>query len=264
MRRGLCTLYDQSPSALCLGNPVARDLHVVIGRTLAGSTRAVQSCLCSLSHTNVARGLSADVAVSNLGQPLFCLSITWSRCRNAYRDLWIMTIVLMCCPAQFYYCKSWKMNIFFIRLWNYLKSWRATLIGHVKVVNFFNKNVVAWSAVWRPEAETGASTQRWGRSWRSWTYWTMPSNICRWRTLRQVHQGPFDKHGLTLIPVWISTRMLSNVWDEITYSSLNFSGSLEMDKKFHPTFYNGYNYISMLGLKLIPVSKRVHLSHRLV
>ena len=29
------------------GNPVARDLHVVIGRTLAGSTRAVQSCLCS-------------------------------------------------------------------------------------------------------------------------------------------------------------------------------------------------------------------------
>ena len=92
MRRGLCTLYDQSPSALCLGNPVARDLHVVIGRTLAGSTRAVQSCLCSLSHTNVARGLSADVAVSNLGQPLFCLSITWSRCRNAYRDLWIMTI----------------------------------------------------------------------------------------------------------------------------------------------------------------------------
>ena len=27
----------------------------------------------------------------NLGQPLFCLSITWSRCRDAYRDLWIMT-----------------------------------------------------------------------------------------------------------------------------------------------------------------------------
>ena len=40
----------KSPSTLCLGNPVARDLHVVIGRTLAGSTRAVQSCLCSLSH----------------------------------------------------------------------------------------------------------------------------------------------------------------------------------------------------------------------
>ena len=33
-----------------------------------------------------------ELAVSNLGQPLFCLSITWSRCRNAYRDLWIMTI----------------------------------------------------------------------------------------------------------------------------------------------------------------------------
>ena len=33
-----------------------------------------------------------ELAVSNQGQPLFCLSITWSRCRNAYRDLWIMTI----------------------------------------------------------------------------------------------------------------------------------------------------------------------------
>ena len=38
MRRGLCTLYDQSPSVLCLVNPVARDLHVVIGRTLARLT----------------------------------------------------------------------------------------------------------------------------------------------------------------------------------------------------------------------------------
>ena len=36
-----------------------------------------------------------ELAVSNLGQPLFCLSITWSRCRNAYRDLWIMTIDVM-------------------------------------------------------------------------------------------------------------------------------------------------------------------------
>ena len=33
-----------------------------------------------------------ELAVSNLGQPLFCLSITWSRYCNAYRDLWIMTI----------------------------------------------------------------------------------------------------------------------------------------------------------------------------
>ena len=33
-----------------------------------------------------------DFAVSNLGQLLFYLSITWSRCRNAFRDLWTMTI----------------------------------------------------------------------------------------------------------------------------------------------------------------------------
>ena len=33
-----------------------------------------------------------ELAVSNLGQLLFCRSITWSRCRKAYQDLWIMTI----------------------------------------------------------------------------------------------------------------------------------------------------------------------------
>ena len=33
-----------------------------------------------------------ELAVSNLGQLLFCLSIMWSRCQNAYQDLWIMTI----------------------------------------------------------------------------------------------------------------------------------------------------------------------------
>ena len=34
-----------------------------------------------------------ELAVSNLGQLLFCRSITWSRCHNAYRDLWIMTVL---------------------------------------------------------------------------------------------------------------------------------------------------------------------------
>ena len=33
-----------------------------------------------------------ELALSNLSQLLFCRSITWSRCRNAYRYLWIMTI----------------------------------------------------------------------------------------------------------------------------------------------------------------------------
>ena len=34
--------------------------------------------------------------------------------------------------------------------------------------------------------------------------------------------------------------------------------SLGMDKYFHPTHYNGCNYLSMLGLKLNHVSKRGH------
>ena len=36
--------------------------------------------------------------------------------------------------------------------------------------------------------------------------------------------GPFYKHILTLIPAWISNHIRYKVWDEITYSFLNFNG----------------------------------------
>ena len=36
--------------------------------------------------------------------------------------------------------------------------------------------------------------------------------------------GPFYKHGLTLIPAWISNYMPGKVWDEITYLFLDFNG----------------------------------------
>ena len=40
-----------------------------------------------------------------------------------------------------------------------------------------------------------------------------------------VNCGPFYKHGLTLIPTWISNHMHYKVWDEITYPFLKFSGA---------------------------------------
>ena len=49
--------------------------------------------------------------------------------------------------------------------------------------------------------------------------------------------------------------MLYNVWGEISYSFPNFNGSLGMDKQIDPTLYNGYDHLSMLGLKVIHVSK---------
>ena len=36
--------------------------------------------------------------------------------------------------------------------------------------------------------------------------------------------GPFYQHGLTLISAWISNHMPGEMWDEITYPSLNFNG----------------------------------------
>ena len=36
--------------------------------------------------------------------------------------------------------------------------------------------------------------------------------------------GPFYKHGLTLIPAWISNYTPGKVWGEIMYLFLNFNG----------------------------------------
>ena len=52
---------------------------------------------------------------------------------------------------------------------------------------------------------------------------------------KQNTMGLFYKHGLTLIPAWISYYMAGEVWDEITYPFPNFNDctyrwSLEMAK----------------------------------
>ena len=49
---------------------------------------------------------------------------------------------------------------------------------------------------------------------------------CKWNIeILQYNSSPFYKHGLTLIPAWISNHMPSKVWDEITYPFLNFNGA---------------------------------------
>ena len=69
-------------------------------------------------------------------------------------------------------------------------------------------------------------------------------------------RGPFYSHGLTLIPAWISMNISNKVWDEIVPQiQWLHCLSLGMDKWFYPTLHNGCNYLSMLGLKLIHVSK---------
>ena len=70
--------------------------------------------------------------------------------------------------------------------------------------------------------------------------------------------GSFYQHGLTLIPAWISNRIPYEMWGEIPFP--NFSDAyvevLGMGKWFHPTLYNGSNYLSMLGSKLNHASER--------
>ena len=76
----------------------------------------------------------------------------------------------------------------------------------------------------------------------------------------------FYQHGLTSIPAWISNLMHSKVWDEITYPFLNFNGCpvevWEWISNFIQIFIMDVNYLSMLGLKLNRVSKRVQVNRR--
>ena len=64
--------------------------------------------------------------------------------------------------------------------------------------------------------------------------------------------GRFYKHGLTLIPAWISStiqwgiRLLIQRWGRWI---------LIIDQEFHPTLYWTWDYSTMMGLKSINVRK---------
>ena len=69
--------------------------------------------------------------------------------------------------------------------------------------------------------------------------------------------GEGEQHSTSgpLLLAWISNHMPSKVRDEITYPFPNFSEVWEWIRDFI-SLYNGCNYLSMLGLELIHVSKR--------
>ena len=56
-------------------------------------------------------------------------------------------------------------------------------------------------------------------------YNTMVIAVESYVEFTQDTRGPFYKHGLTLIPVWISNYTHYNEWNEITYPFPNFNGA---------------------------------------
>ena len=71
--------------------------------------------------------------------------------------------------------------------------------------------------------------------------WMIPNNIC------VVVSREAKKCGMMI------NHMTSKVRDEITYPFPNLNGrSLGMDKSFHPTLYNGLNYIFHAGNEAKP------------
>ena len=72
-----------------------------------------------------------------------------------------------------------------------------------------------------------------------------------------MQQNFLETRGALL--TWISNHIYSKVWYEITYFIPKLQRwnhwSLGMHKKFHTTLYNGFDYLSMLGLRWIHVIK---------
>ena len=65
-----------------------------------------------------------------------------------------------------------------------------------------------------------------------------------------VNRGPFHKQELTLIPAGINNHMPCKVrWNYLSIPKRLRHWSLETTMYFHPTLYNGCNYLS--GFKLI-------------
>ena len=63
-------------------------------------------------------------------------------------------------------------------------------------------------------------------------------------------------------PAWRINYIYYKVWDKIiyihsqTWTMQPLKYDMGMDKLSHPTLYSAYDYSSMLGLKLIYISKR--------
>ena len=72
---------------------------------------------------------------------------------------------------------------------------------------------MAWSML--INGLVGVSLQPLQAVWRSHMNWGNAS----------IAWVPFYKHGLTLVPAWISNYIHYKVWDEITYPFLNFNSA---------------------------------------
>ena len=92
-----------------------------------------------------------------------------------------------------------------------------------------------------------------------WFQWCLSNHLSTFSTMTMlVTLGPLYKYGF-LILAWICNHMPCKVWDEITYPFPNFNSCTVEVWEWISNFislYNGCNYLSMLGLKLINISKR--------
>ena len=104
-------------------------------------------------------------------------------------------------------------------------------------------------------------------TYSAWSVDILHTDYQWWRTttsylISSSPWGRFYKHGLTLIPAWISNYIHYKVWDEIIYPFLNCNGATveveEWISNFIPHFTGACDYLSMLGFKLNHVSKSGH------
>ena len=141
-------------------------------------------------------------------------------------------------------------------------------------MKFLSKYTIfhSWKCVWKYRLRNGSHFV-WGR----WVNWRLQTQICievlshYWfrimchltdiknAQLSSHYQGPFLLTWIKfIIPASISNYIYHKKWNEIAYPLPNFKGcTIEVWEWIsHPTFYWACDYLSMLGLKSIHVSKR--------
>ena len=86
--------------------------------------------------------------------------------------------------------------------------------------------------------------------WMPISWYSIDRKICFFPRCPWTHAIKIDQGRFVTSPSWISNHIPSKVCMELLIHSQTST------VQFHPTQHNGPNYSSMLGLKLIHVSKR--------
>ena len=147
-----------------------------------------------------------------VGTLSWCPIMKWSHCISS--EDWVPINFIYIYPIFHYVAVTWPgwiaMRTAASQVATGLVSEAVPTFGHGQS----RWQTLQWNSGWTP-ADTG-----------NLGFWKIN---CQMSCTSFTNMGTFYKHGLTLIPAWISNHIPSKLWDEITYPFPNFkSGTVEV------------------------------------